>query len=174
MKRNINHIEEVSNALIGNTNGEILKILEILDLEFEDLYCILERITDREKDKVLDMTINKLLKELKAIFTREKYQEITKDVDKITSYYISRQKEDFDIVVEEGNHIADDLLSKVINQELNLPINLSNIKKNYLLTKIKNKEQVYYVLLWIIIRYISIKQLISFKEWKKEYEAGKE
>ena len=176
MKKTTDRIDEISKAIIRNASEELTKILDVLDLEFEDLYCLIESLTDDEKDRVITIGINKLLEELKSIITMEKYKEIAKDVDEITDYYTSRQKEDFDVVIEEGDHIANDLLFKVIGykgQQFDLPIDISCIKKYCLSSEVK-KEQVYDVLLWIIIRYVAIQKCISFKEWRKDYDSNKE
>ena len=93
----------------------------------------------------------------------EKYHEIARDIDEITDYYMSK-KEEFDVVIEEGDYIANELLFKVIgynNQQLDLPIDVSCIRKYCLSSKIKT-EQVYDVLLWIVIRYVTIQKCVSY------------
>lgn len=174
MKKIINQIEEISAAVIRNASAELRKVLDVLDLEFEDLYFLIRDLSDEDKDQVITIVINKLLEKLKTNITMEKYQEIAKDVDEITDYYRSK-KEKFDSIIEEGNQIANELLFKVIGyneQELDLPLDISCIKKYCLSSKIK-KEQVYDVLLWIIIRYVAIDERLSWQVYLNDYEANK-
>ena len=163
MGRNTDRIDEVSKAIIENTSKDIAKVLDALHLEFENLSFLINNLSNNDKDRVIAMAINKLLEELKSNITMEKYHEITRDIDEITDYYMSK-KEEFDVVIEEGDYIANELLFKVIgynNQQLDLPIDVSCIRKYCLSSKIKT-EQVYDVLLWIVIRYVTIQKCVSY------------
>lgn len=174
MKKTTN-IDKISNAIIKNASTELSQVLNVLDLEFEDLYFLIRDLSDKEKDEVITIVINKLLKELKSNITIEKYREIARNVDEITDYYTSKKKE-FDVVIEEGDQIANELLFKVIGRnekQLDLPIDISCVKKYCLSSEIK-KDQVYDVLLWIVIRYVAIVQCLSWQEYLKDYEANKE
>ncbi len=175
MKKTTNRIEEISVAIIKNASNELTKVLDILDLEFEDLYFLIRNLTDEDKDKVFTIVINKLLEKLKTNITMEKYREIARNVDEITDYYTSK-KDDFDTIIEEGDQIANEFLFKVIGynkQEFDLPLDISCIKKYCLSSEIK-KEQTYDVLLWIVIRYVAIDKCLSWQEYLKDYEANKE
>lgn len=176
MKKTTNDIEKISNAIIKNASAEISQVLDVLDLEFEDLYFLIRDLSDNEKDEIISIVINKLLEELKSNITMEKYRKIARDVDEITDYYTSKKKEDFDAVIEEGDQIANELLFKVIgrnDQQFDLPIDIASVKKYCLSSEIK-KEQVYDVLLWIVIRYVAIDRCLNWQEYLKDYEADKE
>ena len=163
MGRNTDRIDEVSKAIIENTSKDIAKVLDALHLEFENLSFLINNLSNNDKDRVIAMAINKLLEELKSNITMEKYHEIARDIYEITDYYMSK-KEEFDVVIEEGDYIANELLFKVIgynNQQLDLPIDVSCIRKYCLSSKIKT-EQVYDVLLWIVIRYVTIQKCVSY------------
>ena len=163
MGRKTDRIDEVSKAIIENTSKDIAKVLDALYLEFENLSFLINNLSNNDKDRVIAMAINKLLEELKSNITMEKYHEIARDIDEITDYYMCK-KEEFDVVIEEGDYIANELLFKVIgynNQQLDLPIDVSCIRKYCLSSKIKT-EQVYDVLLWIVIRYVTIQKCVSY------------
>ena len=162
MGRKTDRIDEVSKAIIENTSKDIAKVLGALHLEFENLSFLINNLSNNDKDRVIAMAINKLLEELKSNITMEKYHEIARDIDEITDYYMSK-KEEFDVVIR-GDYIANELLFKVIgynNQQLDLPIDVSCIRKYCLSSKIKT-EQVYDVLLWIVIRYVTIQKCVSY------------
>ena len=162
MEKTNNKIDEISKIIIKNASEEIKKIHGVLDLEFEDLYSFFENLSNDEKDEVISIIINKLLDNLKSKITMESYRKIARNVDEITDYYASK-KDEFDVIIEEGDKIANDLLFKVIGykgQQFDLPIDISCVKKYCLSSEIK-KEQVYEVLMWIIIRYIAIDNCIS-------------
>ncbi len=130
MKKTTNRIKEISVAIIKNASNDLTKVLDILDLEFEDLYFLIRNLSDEDKDKVFTIVINKLLEKLKTNITMEKYREIARNVDEITDYYTSK-KEDFDTIIEEGDQIANEFLFKVIGynkQEFDLPLDISCIK----------------------------------------------
>ena len=175
MEKTTNNIDKISATIIQNASAELSNVLEVLDLEFEDLHFFIRNLSDEDKDKVISIVINKLLEDLKTNITMEKYKEIARKVDEITDYYTSKKKEDFDGVIEEGDQIANELLFKVIGrngQRFDLPIDISCVKKYCLSSEIK-KEQVYDVLLWIIIRYIAIDRCLSWQEYVENYEANK-
>ena len=154
MNKNVN---DLSYNLIKEIEGNVSKIIEVLDLEYESLVRNFKKLSKTKKNLVLEFTINKLLEELKKKVTIEKYQLITRHVDEITDYYASK-KNDFDVILEEGDKVANDLLFKVIGlnkRKIELPIKLDAIKNFCLASDIK-EDLVYDVLLWIIIRYITI------------------
>ena len=87
-----------------------------------------------------------------------------------------KKRDGFDAVIEEGNQIANDLLFKVIGykgQQFDLPIDISCIKKYCLSAEIK-KEQVYDVLMWIIIRFVAIDRRISWQDYLDDLKANRE
>ena len=151
------NIKELSNNLIKEIEINISKIIEVLNLEYESLINNFNKLSNDEKDLVIETTINKLLDELKNKITIEKYHLITRDVDEITDYYASK-RDDFDVILEEGDKVANDLLFKVIGlnkRNIELPIKLDTIK-NFCLSFDIKEDLVYDTLLWIIIRYITI------------------
>ncbi len=175
MKKTTNTVEEISKVIIKNASDEILKILEVLDLEFEDLYCLIENLPDNDKDKVINITINKLLKKLKLNFDMDLYNEISMEIERIINYYASKKNE-FDAVIKEGNRVATDILFKVVGykgQQFDLPIDISCIKRYCLSAEIK-KEQVYDVLMWIIIRYIAIDKRMAWQEYLEDLKKNRE
>ena len=175
MNKTTDRIDEISKAIIRNAGDELTKVLDVLDLEFEDLSFLIDDLSNEEKDKVISITINKLLEKLKTNLTIDFYRKITRDVDDITDYYTSK-KEDFDTIIDEGDQIADDLLLKVIGykgQQFDLPIDISCIKKYCLSAEIK-KEQVYDVLMWIIIRYTAIDRRISWQKYLDDLKENRE
>ena len=154
MNKNIN---ELSCNFIEEIETNILKIIEVLNLEFDSLINNFNKLPSDDKDLVIEFTINKLLSELKLKITIEKYQLITRKVDEITDYYASKRN-DFDVILEEGDKVANDLLFKVIGlnkRSIELPIKLDTIK-NFCLSSDIKEDLVYDTLLWIIIRYVSI------------------
>ena len=77
--------------------------------------------------------------------------------NEITDYYASK-KVDFDVILEEGDKVANDLLFKVIGlnkRVIELPLKLETIK-NYCLSSDIKEELISDTLIWIIIRYITI------------------
>ncbi len=166
MKETTSSTDKISKIIIKNATEELTNTLKVLDLEFEDLSYFIDDLTNDEKDKTIAITINKLLEKLKQNLTIDIYRKIARDVDEMTDFYDSK-KDGFDSIIEEGDQIANDLLFKVIGykgQQFDLPIDISCIKKYCLSAEIK-KEQVYDVLMWIIIRYIAIDTRISWQEY---------
>ena len=158
----MNNVETVSNKLIKKIEDDILKITYVLNLEFNSLNSYFNRLSKKKKDEVMEITINKLLNELKDKLTFDKYQEITRRVDEVTDYY-ANNKEDFDVILEEGDKVANDLLFKVIGvnkRRIELPIKVETIKSYCLSSDIK-EDKVYDALLWIIIRYITIIECLN-------------
>ena len=151
------NINELSCNLIEEIESNVLKIMEVLNLEFDSLINNFNKLPNKSKDLVIEFTINKLLNDLKNKITMEKYQLITRKVDEITDYYASKRN-DFDVILEEGDKVANDLLFKVIGlnkRSIELPIKLDTIKSFCLSSDIK-QNLVYDVLIWIIIRYVTI------------------
>ncbi len=168
MKNTTNKIEGLSNAILRNTKSELRKTLEVLDLEFDDLYSLIEKLTNKEKDEVITTVINKQLEELTSTITLKQYEEVTRNVDEVTDYFTSK-KESFDAVIEEADTVANDLLFKALGhngRNLDLPLDISCIKKYCFSTEIK-KEQLYEALLWIIIRYSAIIECIGWQDYLK-------
>ena len=146
---------------------DLNKVQEVLDFDLNDLIQIIDRLDKSEKDQVCSIMINNQLEKLKTI-TMEQFKSVARDVDEITDYYASK-KEEFDVVIEEGDTIADDILFKVIGRngrKLSLPIDISIIKDYCFSTEIK-EEQFYDAFMWIILRYVAILRCIS---WNKANE----
>lgn len=167
MNKNIN-IEELASSLTKTMEMNLSKVQEVLDLDINDLIDIVERLPIEDKDKVVSIIINNQLQKLKSTLTIKKYKEIIRDVDEITDYYASK-KEDFDVVIEEGDNVSNDILLKVIgnnDRKLELPIDI-NIIKNYCFSTELKEEQFYDTLMWIALRYIAISRCLIIKESEK-------
>ena len=133
-----------------------------------DLIDIVERLPIEDKDKVVSIIINNQLQKLKTTLTIKKYKEIVKDVDEITDYYASK-KEDFDVVIEEGDNVSNDILLKVIgnnDRKIELPVDI-DIIKNYCFSTELKEELFYDTLMWIALRYIAISRCLILNESKK-------
>ena len=161
------NIEEVAKDITGVMENRLSKISEVLNLDLnEDVIKTIDNLsTNEERDKLMGIIINKQLEKLKKIITMEKFSDVSRDVDDITDYYASK-KEDFDAVIEEGDHIANDILFKVIghnDRKIDLPIDISMIK-DYCFSSSLKENQFYDTLTWIALRYIAISKCISFQE----------
>lgn len=161
------NIEEVAKDITGVMENRLSKISEVLNLDLNDdiIKTIDSLSNNEERDKLMGIIINKQLEKLKKTITMEKFSEVSRDVDDITDYYASK-KEDFDAVIEEGDHIANDILFKVIghnDRKIDLPINVSMIK-DYCFSSSLKENQFYDTLTWIALRYIAISKCISFQE----------
>lgn len=167
MSKNIN-VEELASSLTKTMEINLSKVQEVLDLDINDLIDIVERLPIEHKDKVVSIIINNQLQKLKTTLTIKKYKEIIRDVDEITDYYASK-KEDFDIVIEEGDNVSNDILLKVIgnnDRKIELPVDI-NIIKNYCFSTELKEEQFYDTLMWIALRYIAISRCLILKEIEK-------
>ena len=167
MNKNIN-VEELASSLTKTMEMNLSKVQEVLDLDINDLIDIVERLPIEDKDKVVSIIINNQLEKLKTTLTIKKYKEIIRDVDEITDYYASK-KEDFDVVIEEGDNVSNDILLKVIgnnDRKIELPVDI-NIIKNYCFSTELKEEQFYDTLMWIALRYIAISRCLMIKESKK-------
>lgn len=149
--------EKIALNLLNDMEDNITMIKKVLDLDMDNLTKLLDKLSSNDKDNIMEIIINKQLKKLKSI-SKEQYYNLRKDVDEITDYYTSK-KEDFDIVIEDGDYIADQLLLKVIDENLELPIDICMIKKYSFSSKLK-EEQFYDTLIWIALRYIAISKCI--------------
>lgn len=149
--------EKIALNLLNDMEDNITMIKKVLDLDMDNLTKLLDKLSSNDKDNIMEIIINKQLEKLKSI-SKEQYYNFRKDVDEITDYYASK-KEDFDIVIEDGDYIADQLLFKVINDKLELPIDICMIKKYSFSSKLK-EEQFYDTLIWIALRYIAISKCI--------------
>lgn len=167
MDKNIN-VEELASSLTKTMEINLSKVQEVLDLDINDLIDIVERLPIEDKDKVVSIIINNQLQKLKTTLTIKKYKEIIRDVDEITDYYASK-KEDFDIVIEEGDNVSNDILLKVIgtnDRKIELPVDI-DIIKNYCFSTELKEEQFYDTLMWIALRYIAISRCLMIKESEK-------
>ena len=164
MSKNIN-VEELASSLTKTMEINLSKVQEVLDLDINDLIDIVERLPIEDKDKVVSIIINNQLQKLKTTLTIKKYKEIIRDVDEITDYYASKN-EDFDVIIEEGDNVSNDILLKVIgnnDRKIELPVDI-NIIKNYCFSTELKEEQFYDTLMWIALRYIAISRCLIFNE----------
>ena len=65
---------------------EIIRGIEY-HYELESLIKDLNGLPDTEKDIVLENLLNKYLELLKPIYTKEKFKEVTREVDDITDFF---------------------------------------------------------------------------------------
>lgn len=152
-------IEEISFAITRNITDDINKIFEVLALEFDDIIQIIDNVKNiKDKNKIILLAINKQLKNLEAKLTIKKYKQLHKKVESVTYYYVSKE-EDFEEIVKVGNNISKEILFYLINKNIDLPINIVTIKKYFISTNIK-ENQLYKILIWILIYYISISKSI--------------
>lgn len=161
------NIEEVAKDITGVMENRLSTISEVLNLDLNvDVIKTIDSLSNNEeRDTLMGIIINKQLEKLKKTITMEKFSEVSRDVDDITDYYASK-KEDFDAVIEEGDHIANDILFKVIghnDRKIDLPIDVSMIK-DYCFSSSLKENQFYDTLTWIALRYIAISKCISFQE----------
>ena len=167
-------VKEVARVISNTMYRNLTQVQEVLDLDLDELIQIIDKLDKTERDQVCSILINNELEKLK-ILTIDQFKEISRDVDEITDYYASKKKE-FDVVIEEGDNVANDILFKVIGyngRKLSLPIDISIIKEYCFSTELK-EEQFYDTLMWITLRYIAISRCISWNEWLKEYEKNKD
>lgn len=167
MSKNIN-IQELASSLTKTMEINLSKVQEVLDLDINDLIDIVERLPIEDKGKVVSIIINNQLQKLKTTLTIKKCKEIIRDVDEITDYYASK-KEDFDVVIEEGDNVSNDILLKVIgnnDRKIELPVDI-DIIKNYCFSTELKEEQFYDTLMWIALRYIAISRCLMIKESEK-------
>ncbi len=165
MDKNIN-VEKLASSLIKTMEINLSKVQEVLDLDINYLIDIVERLPI--EDKVVSIIINNQLQKLKTTLTIKKYKEIIRDVDEIIDYYASK-KDDFDVVIEEGDNVSNDILLKVIennDRKIELPVDI-NIIKNYCFSTELKEEQFYDTLMWITLRYIAISRCLMIKESEK-------
>jgi len=173
MKKNINavNVEELSSSISRTMERDLTKVQEVLDLDLNDLIEIINRQSKDDKDKIISLMINNQIEKLKSI-TMEQFKSVARDVDEITDYYASKKKE-FDVVIEEGDYIADQLLFKVMENKLEIPVDISIIKKYCFSTELKEK-QYYDAFMWIALRYIAISRCIIWQKCEEEYKKNKE
>ena len=158
-KKKKKKIEEISFAITRNITDDINKIFEVLALEFDDIIQIIDNVKNiKDKNKIILLAINKQLKNLEAKLTIKKYKQLHKKVESVTYYYVSKE-EDFEEIVKVGNNISKEILFYLINKNIDLPINIVTIKKYFISTNIK-ENQLYKILIWILIYYISISKSI--------------
>lgn len=165
-------IEELASDVTNIMGNEVSKVLDVLDLDLnDDIIKTIDGLSNNEdKDKLMGIIINEQLEKLKTTVTMKKFCKVSRDVDEVTDYYASK-KEDFDAVIDEGDHIADDILFKVIGhneRRLELPIDISMIK-DYSFSSNLKENQFYDTLTWIALRYIAISKCISSQKWSEDY-----
>ena len=166
--------KEVATLISNTMERDLSKIQEVLDFDLDELIQIIGRLDKKQQDEVYSIMINNELEKLKSI-TIEQFNSVKRDVDEITDYYSSK-KEEFDVVIEEGDTVANDILFKVIginNRKISLPIDISNIKNYCFSTELK-EEQFYDALMWITLRYVAISRCLLWKKSEEEYEKNKE
>ena len=163
-------VKEVARVISNTMYRNLTQVQEVLDLDLEELIQIIDKLDNSQKDKVCSIIINNELEKLKSI-TMEQFKSVARDIDEITDYYASKKKE-FDVVIEEGDTVANDILFKVIScnvRKIDLPIDISIIK-DYCFSSELKEEQFYDALMWIALRYIAISRCSSWKRCEEEYQ----
>ena len=123
---NIDYVQSITKKMTSNLS-EVIKVQEYT---LDELTSSIKDLNTDEKEKILEDIINNQLVELKDK-SEEKIKSVFKQVDDITDYFIKYYDDNSDIV-SECDDIANDLLFKALgknNRKLELPINLSYIKK---------------------------------------------
>ena len=164
---NINYANKITSKMVS----DLSKVIEVQEFTLDDLTIIINDLKNEQKEKVIEEIINNQLNELKNNKDID-IRKVFKQVDDITDYFIKYYDDDSDIV-SECDQIADDLLFKAIGRnerKLELPIDISYIKKYCLTSNIKPNE-IYDALIWIIIRYIGLERCYTWNnEHNKEIE----
>lgn len=164
--------KEVARVISNTMDRDLNKVQEVLDFDLEDLIQIIDRLDKSQRDQVCSIMINNQLEKLKSL-TMEQFKNISRDVDEITDYYASK-KEKFDVVIEEGDTIANDIIFKVIGRngrKIDLPIDIKTIKDYCFSTELK-EEQFYDALMWITLRYVAISRCISWNKANENNQAS--
>lgn len=164
--------KEVARVISNTMDRDLNKVQEVLDFDLEDLIQIIDRLDKSQRDQVCSIMINNQLEKLKSL-TMEQFKNISRDVDEITDYYASK-KEKFDVVIEEGDTIANDILFKLIGRngrKIDLPIDIKTIKDYCFSTELK-EEQFYDALMWITLRYVAISRCISWNKANENNQAS--
>ena len=164
--------KEVARVISNTMDRDLNKVQEVLDFDLEDLIQIIDRLDKSQRDQVCSIMINNQLEKLKSL-TMEQFKNISRDVDEITDYYASK-KEKFDVVIEEGDTVANDILFKVIGRngrKIDLPIDIKTIKDYCFSTELK-EEQFYDALMWITLRYVAISRCISWNKANENNQAS--
>ena len=162
-------LELLATSITEEIKSNTTKILELLELNLDDLVKKVSNLNDEEKDSIISKIINNQLFQLKKELSIEQFRKIKRNVEDITEYYVDSTNE-YDIV-EEGDSIADDILFKVLgynNRKMQLPIDISIIKKYYFSADMK-EEKFYDTLLWIALRYTVISTTNSYYKWQENY-----
>ena len=164
--------KEVARVISNTMDRDLNKVQEVLDFDLEDLIQIIDRLDKSQRDQVCSIMINNQLEKLKSL-TMEQFKNISRDVDEITDYYASK-KEKFDVVIEEGDTIANDIIFKVIGRngrKIDLPIDIKTITDYCFSTELK-EEQFYDALMWITLRYVAISRCISWNKANENNQAS--
>ena len=122
-----------------------------------DLIDNTKKLSNEDTDKVLESLLNKYLKLLKPLYTKEKIRKISKKVDDLTDFFMDVKNDD-DVIVSDGDFIADDLIAKVMNnndRKIKLPIKIDYIKE-YCITSLVKEKDINKELVWIILRIATI------------------
>jgi hypothetical protein len=171
--KNKKDLNEVARIISTNMETNLAKVQEVLGLELEDILTIINGLKDTERDEVCNIMINTELEKLKTLSMKQ-FESVSREIDEITDYYVIKRK-DFDVVIEEGDKVANDILFKLIGKngrKLSLPIDISIIKEYCFSAELK-EEQFYETLVWIILRYVAISKCLSLKEWQEKYKEEK-
>ena len=168
MKKNENnHINAVSFAILRNMEENLIEVQDALNLNIDSLIKIINRETEKDKEKIICTMINNQLEQLNSITINE-LNEVQNNVELLMSYYVLK-KDNYDLIIKKGNYIANQILLKIIDGTIKIPINISTLKKTFSSAKI-DKKKFYDIFIWVILRYVAIERCISFSNWIKEFK----
>lgn len=153
-----NDINLIADELLMSINEDLLIIQQVLSLKLNNLMNKINNLSNKDKDALISIIINKQLEKLKTI-TKQQYNKAKNTVENITDYFVG-DSDDYYTIIDDGDYIADQLLFKVIDNKLELPIDISMIAKYGFSCNLK-EEQYYDTLVWIILRYASMNLVIN-------------
>lgn len=152
--------EDIASIIFKRMDTELSNIQHVLELDLNILIKFIKKQKATDGEKIIYLIIRKELEQLQII-SKSKYKIIIEDIDKLTSYYVCREK-NFDEIIKEGNVIADIILFEAIsnyNKKIPLSLNVSTMRKYYSTTKLDKR---YYnkLYIWVALRYNALLKCI--------------
>ena len=174
MKVQDSNLRENVKTISNNFDTEIKKIMSIeYHYNLFNMFSSIDQLPEVEQNNTYEILINEYLTKLEKF----DYEEIKK-LDRVTddvleffdyNYFISNDekeiKDRYQIIEEEADEVAYDLIAKVLNKndrKLELPISIDNIKK-YCIHNIIKEDEIKKVILWIILDLATIYNVVSNK-----------
>ena len=174
MKVQDSNLRENVKTISNNFDTEIKKIMSIeYHYNLFNMFSSIDQLPEVEQNNTYEILINEYLTKLEKF----DYEEIKK-LDRVTddileffdyNYFISNDekeiKDRYQVIEEEADEVAYDLIAKVLNRndrKLELPISIDNIKK-YCIHNIIKGDEIKKVILWIILDLATIYNVVSNK-----------